>query len=248
MSNDAERWLDLALSVSDGASVDWDAAQRGAQSDEERALVQQLRALANLSTTAESLQSVAQPLDAAQPSAAVARWGPFELRERLAAGSFGEVYRARDPRLDTYVALKLIASSASGETLGHRAIEEGRPLSSVQLKHVREAAAEGTVAAAPAASAASTGSKATGTTSGTRAEVRLSTLRDDEQGVKALYEQFKAARASVGESEVKFESFKKLITQQRTRLLEEKDAVAVDFRVALQDGKVALKAKPVRID
>jgi len=128
-----------------------------------------------------------------------------------------------------------------------RAIEEGRPLSSVQLKHVREAEAEA-AAAAPAPARPSAGSRTMETSGPTIAEVRLSTLRDDEQGVKALYDQFKAARASVGESEVKFESFKKLITQQRTRLLEEKDAVAVDFRVALQDGKVALKAKPVRLD
>jgi len=128
-----------------------------------------------------------------------------------------------------------------------RAIEEGRPLTSVQLKHVRELAAEAPAAAAPAARP-SAGGKPPEPAAGVRAEVRLSTLREDEQGVKALYEQFRAARASVGESEVKFESFKKLIAQQRTRLLEEKDAVAVDFRVALQDGKVALKAKPVRID
>ena len=112
-----------------------------------------------------------------------------------------------------------------------RAIEEGRPLSSLQLhqKQAREATEESM--AAPAAPG-----------------VRISTLRDDDQGVRDLYEQFKAARASVGESEVKFESFRKLIAQQRTRLLEEKDAVAVDFRIALQDGKVALKAKPVRLD
>jgi len=120
-----------------------------------------------------------------------------------------------------------------------RAIEEGRPLSSVQLKHVREAEAAAPPPAAP--------THASGP-SVTRAEIRISTLRDDSEGVMTLYEQFRAARASVGESEVKFESFKKLIAQQRSRLLEEKDAVAVDFRVTLQDGKVALKAKPVRID
>lgn len=127
-----------------------------------------------------------------------------------------------------------------------RAIEEGRPLSSAQLKHVRELAGDAPAAASEPRPSA--GGKPAEPASGIRAEVRLSTLREDEQGVKALYDQFKAARASVGESEVKFESFKKLIAQQRTRLLEEKDAVAVDFRVALQDGKVALKAKPVRID
>ena len=128
-----------------------------------------------------------------------------------------------------------------------RAIEEGKPLSSVQLKQVREAEAEGIIAPPPVAQLQVKG-RTTETVKPSRSEVRLSTLRDDDQGVKELYEQFKAARASVGESEVKFESFRKLIAQQRTRLLEEKDAVAVDFRVALQDGKVALKAKPVRID
>ena len=127
-----------------------------------------------------------------------------------------------------------------------RAIEEGRPLSSVQLKHLREAAME--PEAAPVSHAPSFAGSKSAPAVPARAEVRLSTLRDDDQGVKELYEQFRAARASVGESEVKYESFRKLIAQQRTRLLEEKDAVAVDFRVALQDGKVALKAKPVRID
>ena len=127
-----------------------------------------------------------------------------------------------------------------------RAIEEGRPLSSVQLKQVREAEA----LAAPSLSAlpSAPGSRSIETPAPGRTEIRLSTLREDDQGVKDLFEQFRAARASVGESEVKFESFRKLIAQQRTRLLEEKDAVAVDFRIALQDGKVALKAKPVRID
>ena len=127
-----------------------------------------------------------------------------------------------------------------------RAIEEGRPLSSVQLKQVREAEA----LAAPSVSVVQSapGSRRIETPSPGRSEIRLSTLREDDQGVKDLFEQFRAARASVGESEVKFESFRKLIAQQRTRLLEEKDAVAVDFRIALQDGKVALKAKPVRID
>mgnify|MGYP000717931675 FL=1 len=127
-----------------------------------------------------------------------------------------------------------------------RAIEEGRPLSSVQLKQVREAEA---LAAPPIPVLESgAGSRSIKTPGPGRTEVRLSTLREDDQGVKDLFEQFRAARASVGESEVKFESFKKLIAQQRTRLLEEKDAVAVDFRIALQDGKVALKAKPVRLD
>jgi hypothetical protein len=129
-----------------------------------------------------------------------------------------------------------------------RAIEEGRPMISTQVNQARalagELAAEGGVPVLQS----SPGSRSVLTPGPGRIEVRLSTLRDDDEGVRNLYEQFRRARESAGESEVKFESFRKLITQQRARLLEEKDAVAVDFRVALQDGKVALKAKPVRLD
>lgn len=127
-----------------------------------------------------------------------------------------------------------------------RAIEEGKPMSSSQLKLLREVGGEGAANVSVLQSA--DGSRSIETPGPRRAEVRLSTLRDDDQGVRDLYEQFRTARASVGESEVRFESFRKLITQQRARLLEEKDAVAVDFRISLQDGKVALKAKPVRLD
>ena len=45
---------------------------------------------------------------------------------------------------------------------------------------------------------------------------------------------------------VKFENFQKLITQQTTRILTEKGAQAVDFRLETKDGKVSLKAKAVR--
>lgn len=128
-----------------------------------------------------------------------------------------------------------------------RAIEEGRPMSSTQIKQARELAQESAVAAVPPLAAARRAAPLAAPPAA-RSEIRLSTLRDDDEGVKNLYDQFRLARAAVGESEVRFESFRKLISQQRARLLDEKDAVAVDFRVALQDGKVALKAKPVRIN
>jgi tetratricopeptide (TPR) repeat protein len=46
---------------------------------------------------------------AAGPEAeALDRWGPFEHLQRVGRGSFGEVYRAFDPALQRYVALKLL--------------------------------------------------------------------------------------------------------------------------------------------
>jgi len=75
-------------------------------------------------------------------------------------------------------------------------------------------------------------------------EVRLRSAED--AAVRSLYEQFAQARQATGEAPVKFDSFHKLIAQQTTRLLGERGAAAVDFRIETKDGKVGLKAKLVR--
>ena len=45
---------------------------------------------------------------------------------------------------------------------------------------------------------------------------------------------------------VKFESFERLISKQTSRILSDKGAQAVDFRLETKGGKVSLKAKPVK--
>jgi hypothetical protein len=117
-----------------------------------------------------------------------------------------------------------------------RAIEEGRPVG----LHGRAALAA--MAAAPPhpvreapQSAARSG------------EIRVGGPETNAGAVQALYARFLEARQEVGEKgNVKFESFQKLIAQQATRILAEKGASAVDFRLETKDGKVSLKAKPVR--
>jgi hypothetical protein len=77
-------------------------------------------------------------------------------------------------------------------------------------------------------------------------EVRIIHANQDPQSVQTLFEQFVAARRAAGESAtVKLESFQKLIQQQTTRIMSEKGARAVNFRIETRDGKVTLKAKPV---
>lgn len=77
-------------------------------------------------------------------------------------------------------------------------------------------------------------------------EVRIARA-DDPQGVRELFTRFIEARQAAGETApVKFDNFQKLISTQAGRILSEKGASAVDFRLELKDGKVSLKAKPVR--
>ena len=69
----------------------------------------------------------------------------------------------------------------------------------------------------------------------------------DAAAMRSLFDRFVAARQAAGESgPVKFESFQKVISQQAARILSEKGAQAVDFRLETKDGKVSLKAKPLK--
>lgn len=49
------------------------------------------------------------------PLAAGRRLGPYEIIEPIGAGGMGEVYRARDTRLQRYVAIKIVPSAVAGD-------------------------------------------------------------------------------------------------------------------------------------
>ncbi len=49
------------------------------------------------------------------PLAPGSRLGPYEILDPLGAGGMGEVYRARDPRLDRVVAIKLVPDAFAGD-------------------------------------------------------------------------------------------------------------------------------------
>src|ERR1700693_5602217 len=63
--------------------------------------------------------------------------GPYEIQSPLGAGGMGEVYRARDVRLDRTVAIKVLASHlSSSPELKQRMEREARAISSLNHPHI----------------------------------------------------------------------------------------------------------------
>ena len=66
-----------------------------------------------------------------------ARIGPFEVLSSLGAGGMGEVYRARDPRLEREIALKVLpAATLADETARARMLREARLAAQLNHPHV----------------------------------------------------------------------------------------------------------------
>jgi serine/threonine protein kinase len=69
--------------------------------------------------------------------AAGMRLGPYEILAPLGAGGMGEVYRARDTRLNRVVALKTLAHHlSSSPELKRRFEREARMISSLSHPHI----------------------------------------------------------------------------------------------------------------
>jgi len=63
--------------------------------------------------------------------------GPYEIQSPLGAGGMGEVYRAKDTRLDRIVAIKILASHlSSSPELKQRMEREARAISSLNHPHI----------------------------------------------------------------------------------------------------------------
>jgi hypothetical protein len=118
-----------------------------------------------------------------------------------------------------------------------RAMEEGRPITGAH-------AGRGGVLPPPPPESPSPARAAAAAPSG---EFRISRPEQDKDAVRALFEQYLEARKRAGEAgAVRFDSFEKVIAQQATRILGQKGGQAVDFRLETKDGKVTLKARPVK--
>ena len=161
MSAQRTRLLELAASVADGtADIDWTKLEASVEDDEDRQLLQDLRVLAGVAelhrsdpaelaasrgrvvgrigpaltdTDAPTVEERVLPPPSKQP---LDSWGHLELIEQIGQGSFGNVYRARDTRLDRDVALKLLRKGRQTAELADKILHEGRILARVRHRNV----------------------------------------------------------------------------------------------------------------
>src|SRR5262245_35516979 len=70
------------------------------------------------------------------PLSAGAKLGPYEILSALGAGGMGEVYKARDTRLDRIVAIKILSSKLGDESSRLRFEREARATSALNHPHI----------------------------------------------------------------------------------------------------------------
>jgi serine/threonine protein kinase len=135
------RLIDIATTVADLTPIDWVALEAEATGPAERAALKRLRLLERL---VHACADIVQPDRSGPTTEAHAdrdtlprTWGPFTIHERVGRGTFGDVYRAHDRRLDRIVALKLLRPGREGaDALESEAIYEGRLLAKVRHPNV----------------------------------------------------------------------------------------------------------------
>src|SRR5580693_396098 len=71
------------------------------------------------------------------PLASGTHLGPYEIQSPLGAGGMGEVYRARDTRLDRTVAIKILPAQLSNDPVRKQRFErEAKTISSLNHPHI----------------------------------------------------------------------------------------------------------------
>jgi serine/threonine protein kinase/tetratricopeptide (TPR) repeat protein len=132
---DEDRLRDLANSIADRKFVDWERAEEETENEEQKAVVRALREISGIAVAHQSWhESLTSPIHQGESSSG--QWGGLVLLEKVGEGSFGEVFRARDPQLDREVALKLLREDATGGEEGSAVIEEGRLLARIRHPNV----------------------------------------------------------------------------------------------------------------
>jgi tRNA A-37 threonylcarbamoyl transferase component Bud32 len=142
----AENVIDRAIEgVSDGVPVDWAGLEGDVLNEADRECLRWLRLLGRIEelhrTTPDDLDA-AGTVDttsnrrAPAPQDVVEMWGRYELREMIGEGSFGAVYRAWDPQLESELAIKILHQKTTDARLKANLLAEGRALARIRHPNV----------------------------------------------------------------------------------------------------------------
>ena len=113
-----------------------------AECSDDPALLEEVESLLNtndhvdgfLSTPAADVRSI---VDAGRQLEPGSHLGHFEIIDLVGKGGMGEVYRARDVRLDRTVAIKLLAPDLAADAVGRERFErEARLISKLSHPHI----------------------------------------------------------------------------------------------------------------
>ena len=143
-----EAVFDRALEeIADGNHVDWNLSDSGAVDEDERECLKWLKVLGDIAelhrSTHESFDELEAVRSGPAPSppgvpaeAAVSTWGRYQLVEKVGEGSFGNVYRAWDPKLEREVAVKILHPHIADTGVTERLVREGRALARIRHSNV----------------------------------------------------------------------------------------------------------------
>jgi dipeptidyl aminopeptidase/acylaminoacyl peptidase len=127
--------LDVAAAVADLTPIDWAALEAEAADSVGRAALNRLRLLDQIVRACAAIVPPGE--SAAAPDTPPTAWGPFTIHERLGGGTFGDVYRAHDRRLDRIVALKVLKPGREGaDPVESEVVREGQLLAKIRHSNV----------------------------------------------------------------------------------------------------------------
>ena len=138
--------IEVAAAIADGSPIDWAAVPSGTPplSDDlalrARIVERIAQVYANIpsvetfgSSLHKSLADICLPGDPQAPPETPVTWGTLTIVDRIGRGTFGDVYRAHDRRLNRTVALKLLRRK---DRLESAVIEEGQLMARVRHPNV----------------------------------------------------------------------------------------------------------------
>jgi len=135
---DAEWLNELAEAILDGTPAADSGAVDAEVSDSRRAAIRQAHIVARIADLHRTLPADDADVRPEGRTVPVTSWGRLTIVEEIGRGAFGAVYRAKDPRLDREVALKLLRRDAGtdDERVAASVVEEGRLLARVHHPNV----------------------------------------------------------------------------------------------------------------